>query len=238
MTVNVKLYRVIIVFLLVLSVVFFVGRCSTHRQIDNALEAAETAQKQLKEAAVTYQVFIDGQKQVIAEQKTVIMTKEQALRSEIISKDKYKKLHLRTVRENVRLLGEIRVLKDSLQSVPGDTVILYDTIMYDSDIYLKLPALFSYKDDYVSLTTNINADVSWGFDLKVPLDLNVTLGEKRTGWFGSEPTVFISPENPYITDIRIQTVHIQAKPRFYETLWFKTVSHVASFATGYYLGGR
>ena len=237
MQIKVKLIWIIGAILALLSVCFIAGRVSTKAARVNASHAVIQAQNQLLDAAKTYEAYIDGQKETIAEQKTVIMHKDQAIASGVLEKDRLKALNVKEVKNNVKLRAEIRVLKDSLLIVPNE-VIVHDTIMYNDNTYLKLPSTLRYSDDYLTLNTNINEDLTWGFDLRMPLSLDVTIGDVKTGFMKREPSVVLTTPNPYIGDIKVQSIEIKKEPLFYETLWFRALTHVGAFSAGFYLGGR
>jgi hypothetical protein len=237
MNIKVPLVYVIGTILALLSVCFIAGRVSTTKERKETAHAVIQAQNQLLDAAKTYEAYIGGQKETIAEQRAVIMHKDVALEAGILEQERLRALQIKEVRENVKLRAEISVLKDSLLIVPNDTVI-YDTVLIHDDTYLKLPSTFSYKDQWLTLNTNIHEDLTWGFDLRMPLSMDVTLGEVKTGFMKREPSVVLQTPNPYIGDIRIQNVQIETTTPWYRSTWMKVLTHVGAFGAGYYLGGR
>lgn len=236
MTIKIKLWVIVIVILAIIGGVYFLGGIKYRRQIDNLSDTLAELQEQLKDTIETYEIVVGDNTLAIAEQKRLILNYRDAIRNHVLNEEKLKRLHIASVSENVRLKAQISVLKDSLEMVKPEIIYVVDS----SDVpvpHLKLPHSFSYEDDYAFLGVDID-ESWWNFNFVTDVSIDLTLADKKVGLFKREPTAFAQIDNPYMGQVKIQSLSIKKEPLFYETLWFKLLTHGAAFAGGFYLGGR
>jgi hypothetical protein len=237
MEVNIKLWKVVVGVLLVVGGLSLYFGIKYHRNIERLSNELISLQEQLEDTLSTYEITFNGQSQLIAEQKSVILSYREAIRSHVLDKERLKRLHIASVRENVRLKSTISVLKDSLEMIKPEIIYVVDTATMDSIPHLRLPHSLSYEDDYMFLGVDIFKD-NWYFNMAMDMDLELTIGEKKTGLFGREPVAFVGWDNPYMGSVRVQSLQVKREPMFYETTLFKVLTHVAALGTGFVLGGR
>jgi hypothetical protein len=236
MEVNIKLWKVVVGVLLVVGGLSLYFGIKYHRNIERLSNELISLQEQLSDTLSTYEITFNGQSQLIAEQKSVILSYREAIRSHVLDKERLKRLHIASVRENVRLKSTISVLKDSLEMIKPEIIYVVDADN-DSIPHLRLPHSLSYEDDYMFLGVDIFKD-NWYFNMAMDMDLELTIGEKKTGLFGREPVAFVGWDNPYMGSVRVQSLQIEREPVIYETTLFKILTNAASFGLGFWLGGK
>ena len=236
MTIKVKLIWVGLLMGIILIGAYFLGGIKPRRERDRAIGALTESQSQLKDTVSSYNMVIKGKEITIAEQKTIILTQKDAIAGHILDKERLKALNIKTVRENVRLKMTINVLKDSLDMNINDTIIIHD---HDTmNTYLRLPAYFNYKDEWITMNSNIGEDLMRGFSMSLPVDIDITMGEVKTGFLKREERVVLQTDNPYVDFLHVQSVKIEKEPLFYQKPLFKLFTHLVAFGGGFYLGGR
>ena len=139
----------------------------------------------------------------------IILSQKQSLEAELIEKERLKALNIKRLDQIASLNAEIITIRNNIPI--ADTIKIIKTVETGPRKYIQVPFKNKYNDRYINLTTYINDNGTWGFDIYQPLDLTITSGQKRTGFFKTEPTVFVDTPNPYVTINDIQYVNINEK---------------------------
>lgn len=236
MTIKIRLTYVIIALIAVLTASFWLGGIKPRRETDRLSKTLYELNSQLSDTISTYRITVNGQTQTIAEQKSLILSQQEAIRFHILDKDKLKAINIKQVRENIRLKTRINILKDSLEMIKPEIIYVVDADS-DSIPHLRLPHSLSYEDDYMFLGVDIFPN-DWYFNMAMDMDIDITVGERKTGLFRTKPYVVTSFDNPYVGKVKVQSLQVKEQPLFYERGWFKALTHGAAFGLGFWLGGR
>lgn len=158
-------------------------------------------------------VKIKGLQTKVFTVNTIMEKQKRAIKDGLIEREKLRKLHIKDVRTNTVIKANIAVLKKQL----ANPNVIYDTIRETMrpTRMMKLPAIFNYKDDYVNLKVTI--DTTWSFKLRVPVDLDVTVGQK----------VNITTNNPYVEINKIKSVVVPQKGKRLKNIAIGTVIGLA-----------
>ena len=137
MNIKLNLLTVTIIIIVLLGTSFYIGRVSTHRQVESLSNAVSEAQTQLETQATSYQMIINSKKLAVTTQKSVIIRQRDAIENGLIEQERLKALNIKHVRENIVLKGRLEAYKDSLITIEPDTIMVHDTIIGDKP-YLNL----------------------------------------------------------------------------------------------------
>lgn len=200
-----KTKYVLIAILALFAGAFFLGR-STTKSERTRLNGTILA---IRDTISYHEVTIDGLKHQVFEKEQILLTEREAKKAGLLEVDRLKALNIKHVNQIAVLQAEIKSGQDNIP-IP-DTIIKTITVSSGPKKYVTLPFKTNYKDDYLSLSTWIEEKGTWGFDIKQPLDLTITAGEKKVGMFKTEPSVIVDTPNPYVTFNDIQYVSVQKR---------------------------
>ncbi len=178
------------------------------KSLERVLDYNET----LTDSLQTYSLKVDGLKVEVSEKSASILTLKEALQLEVISKEKYRKLHLSSLNTIAKLEGTISVLKDSLKALP-DSIIIEVTDTNRTYKAVKLPYEWNYTDKYLNLTTGVRETAQPYFNLTMDLNAEVLVGSRK------EPIGILVTDNPYFKATKMEVVIIQPKPKWYQSKW-------------------
>jgi len=237
MKIEIKFWLVILIIIALLGAFYYAGGIKVRRERDSLSERLNTLQNQLSDTINTYEIELYGERQTIAEQNSVILTQKQAIENHILDKKRLKAINIDIVKENVRLKASLSVMKDSLDMVEPNIIYVIDSTGINTP-HLKLPYGLFYEDEWIGLGVSLFQDATWSFEMNTDINLDVTIGERKKGLFRKEPMAVVGFDNPYINDVRVQSLSIEKSPLFFERAWFKAATHGLAFLGGYWLGGR
>lgn len=237
MKLTIRLIPAVIILFSLIGGLFILQGIKHRNERDRLSTALISAQEQLIDSVQTYQILVNGQREILAEQRTLIMSQKDAIAAGVLQIERLRAANIKQVKENTLLKTQITVLKDSLEMDSTQIIYVVDSSGVNYPC-LKLPNGMFYKDEWLGLGVTVFEDAQWSFNLNMGLDVNVTTGYKKTGLFGREPVASVTSPNPYLDIIHVQSVSIKNEPMFWDKTWFKVLSHSAAFAGGFYLGGR
>jgi len=237
MKIEIKFWLVILIIIALLGAFYYAGGIKVRRERDRFAEDVYTLQNQLSDTINTYEIELYGERQTIAEQNSIILTQKQAIEKHILDKERLKAINIDIVKENVRLKASLSVMKDSLDMIEPEIIYVLDSTGINIP-HLKLPYGLFYKDEWIGLGVSLFQDATWTFKMNTDINLDVTIGERRKGLFRKEPMAVMSFDNPYINDVRVQSLSVEKSPLFFERAWFRITTHGLAFLGGYYLRGR
>ena len=235
MTVKIKTYWIVVAVIALLGLTFYLGSINGRRERDRLSENLSEAQNQLIDTVSHYTVKVRGLEVQVWEQTQIILTQKQAMDAGILDKERLEKLHIKTVQSNTIIKGQLKAARDSLKMTKPDTIIVIENDI--SVPYLRLPFKDNYTDDNLLLDININTNATWGFNIDMPLDLNVTLGRVKVGFMNQDYKALVTTENPYVGIVHVQSLKIEEDP-WYRKGWFKGLTYGLVFGTGVWVGGR
>jgi len=216
---------IILAIIIASAALYFVGGISSRRDADRLTHALAIANGEKLGLIESYEVEINGLKRVVYEANQIILTKNEAIRTGYIEKERYRKLYLKEISHVADLNLTISVLNDSIEKL-GQVVTVPDPVSGDPVPSLVLPFHFDKTNKWLTLTGDINTIGRMSFSLEMPVDLDLTIGmQKRT----KEPVISAMTNNPYITQVNISSVQITKPDRWYNSTWFKVG---AGFAGG------
>ena len=235
MTVQIKTYAVVLMVIGALVAAFLLGGVKGRRDRDRLSHSLYDANSQLIDTVKHYSVKIRGLETQVWEQTQIILTQKQAMDAGVLDKERLEKLHIKTVQRNTIIKGQLKAARDSLKMTKPDTIIVIEN---DLPVpYLRLPFKDNYTDDNLLLDININTNATWGFNIDMPLDLNVTLGRVKVGFMNQTYKALVTTENPYVGIVHVQSLKIEEDP-WYRKGWFKGLTYGLVFGTGVWVGGR
>lgn len=219
-----RMKQKIIVVLIILTAflaVYFAGGINARRDVKRLTEAIRDVNEANFTKVLSYQVEIDGYKRRVSEQKQVILTQKEAIKTGLISKEKYKKLYLKEISNVVDLTATIKILSDSLKHTGK---IVY--IEKDSLPCMLLPFTFGEKNEFLDLKGGFDFKGKMNYDLTMFVPLDITIGIKRKSQI---PTVSVFSGCPYVTDFEIKSVKVVKSEKWYDSGWVK---YSAGIVTG------
>ncbi len=179
------------------------------KSLERVLDYNETLIDSIK----NYSLKVDGLEVEVSEKSASILTLKEALQLEVISKEKYRKLHLSSLNTIAKLEGTISVLKDSLKALP-DSIIIEVTDTNRTYKAVKLPYEWNYTDKYLNLTTGVRETAQPYFNLTMDLNAEVIIGSRK------EPIGILVTDNPYFKATKMEVVIVQPKNKWYQSKWF------------------
>jgi len=237
MKIEIKFWLVILIIIALLGAFYYAGGIKVRRERDRLAEDVYTLQNQLSDTINTYEIELYGERQTIAEQNSIILTQKQAIDNHILDKERLRAINIDIVKENVRLKASLSVMKDSLDMVEPEIIYVLDSLGINIP-HLKLPYGLFYEDEWIGLGVSLFQDATWAFKMNTDINLDVTIGERRKGLFRKEPMAIVGFDNPYINDVRVQSLSVEKSPLFFERTWFRITTHGLAFLGGYWFGGR
>ena len=107
--------RIIIGVILSLSVaLFYLGGVSARKKADRLTRALAVARIDNLLVIDSYEIEIGGLKRMVYEKEQLILTKNEAIKTGYLEKERYRKLYLNSISHVADLTIEISILKDSL----------------------------------------------------------------------------------------------------------------------------
>jgi len=197
MTIQIKLWQVILILSVVSLSIFALFRWSEHKyqlKLDNASTALYRSDRDIKE----YEIIVSNLSEYVSEQELLVVSKDEAIRSLKQETERLRALNIKHVNTIGELRMKIDILIDSIP--PSDTLIIYKDCNQDIGSYVKLPLFYRYDDKYVKLTTTIGIDGLSDMNFAInPFDINVVLGTKKESLFKKSSQVsIVSTSNPYV----------------------------------------
>lgn len=178
------------------------------KSLERVLDYSETLIDSIK----NYSLKIDGLEVEISEKSASILTLKEALQLEVISKEKYRKLHLTSLNTIAKLEGIISVLKDSLKALP-DSIIIEVTDTNRTYRAIKLPYEWNYTDKHLNLTTGVRETAQPYFNLTMDFNAEVIVGNRK------EPVGILITDNPYFKTQKMEVIIVQPIPKWYQSKW-------------------
>jgi len=178
------------------------------KSLERVLDYSETLIDSIK----NYSLKVDGLEVEISEKSASILTLKEALQLEVISKEKYRKLHLTSLNTIAKLEGIISVLKDSLKALP-DSIIIEVTDTNRTYRAIKLPYEWNYTDKYLNLTTGVRETAQPYFNLTMDFNAEVIVGNRK------EPVGILITDNPYFKTQKMEVIIVQPIPKWYQSKW-------------------
>lgn len=205
-----------IIILSLFLAVYFVGGINARKSVKRLTEAIQTIQEANFTQSMIYEVEIDGFKREVSEQKQIIVTQKEAIKTGLIQKERYKKLYYKEISNVVDMTAQIKVLSDSLKH--NAKIVYVDSIEKDSLPCLLLPFQFWEKNEFLDLKGVFDFNGKVHYELSMPVPLDLTIGIKRKSRI---PTVSAFSTSPYVTDIQIQSVKVVEDNKWYDSGWVK-----------------
>jgi len=169
----------------------------------------------LNDSIVSYKTEIGDLEVNVFEKDQLIGTKDELIEAGILEKDRLKAL-------NMRYLSQITVLEGDLQAAVDniplpDTLFVTDTVNTgpgEGKTYAILPFSWEYNDKYLGLRTGIREDKTGWFDINAPIDLEITLGDRK-----KKPVAAVTTPSPYVTITDFNVVNVQEQNFLYKNPW-------------------
>ncbi len=233
MIANLKKYLPFIGLVLGLILIAFIaGKCSTRKNNQTSLNNLIAARDSVKESFIT----IDGLKQSVYSKDAIILSKEDALKVQILENERLKALHIKEIVTNADLTGQINILRDSLK-LPANTV--YLTIKDTSGVardYVRIPfTLLKMQEKYISLSAGMNENKTAWYNLSVPVSGEMSIGYIKSGFLKTKPVGIFTTDNPYLTVNSMDILIVKEDKHFYQKTWFHMVLGAAILETGHQL---
>ena len=212
-----KKYLYITLAILIASlVIFYAGGVSARKKADRLTHQLAVARIDNLELIDSYEVEIGGLKRQVYEKEQLILTKNEAIKTGYLEKERYRKLYLNSISHVADLTIEISILKDSL-SHTGVLVSVPDPVTHDERPAILLPFTFQKYDRWIKLDGTFDIKGSMYYSLVIPgIDIDLTIGTKK-----KQPVISAMTTYPYITSINISSVQVVSPDRFYNKTWFK-----------------
>lgn len=167
----------------------------------------------------------------VAEKSALVLSKDDAIKTGLLEKEYWRKLHMSALATNVSLEAEIKVKEDSLKAKPNTVfTTIRDTAGVYAD-YVRLPfVLLDIKTPDINLLAGMRANRSAYYDLEIPIVGQITVGYKGKQAVG----VFSSP-NPLLNVTNMNIVITPYKTKLYEK-WY--ISGPIGFILGLAAGSQ
>jgi len=208
--------RILIGVILSLSVgLFYLGGVSARKKADRLTHALIVARNDKLELINSYEIEIGGLKRQVYEKEQLILTKNEAIKTGYLEKERYRKLYLNSISHVADLTIEISILKDSLTHT-GVLVSVPDPVTHDERPAILLPFTFQKYDRWIKLDGTFDIKGSMYYSLVIPgIDIDLTIGTKK-----KQPVISAMTTYPYITSINISSVQVVRTERLYNKSWF------------------
>ena len=221
---NYLVHIFIILFLLVLagSITYIVRL----KQSNNRLTTAMVRQSS------DFERRLNSREERIFFQNQKILTYQEAIRTRDLDIDQLKANNMRHVQAQIRLKEQISNQQQIIANFQPDVEIQYVDVpgSPDPEHYMKLPAIFSYKDPFLNFDATIQYPIGLTFD---PGDITltsypiITIGHRnkhesafRNFFSRPEAVVMYENANPYVEVVEMDNVIIKEQTRWYRQWWF------------------
>jgi len=209
MTFKINKITVVAVIIAVCGLFYVVGRYNYRQSSKKVTEALISARDSIK----TYKVTLGGVLKEVNEISQLVVTERQAKELALIEKEKYRKLHLKSISEVTLLQGRISILLDSIKN--NAQVIIVTDIDSAQTPCAKLPFSFAQKNKFIDLSGTFNEKAIMSMKLEVPVSLDVTVGVRKKGL----PTVIVLSNNPYFKLDKISSIKVTQEKHWYDSHW-------------------
>jgi len=220
-----QVWGYLLVAVVIMSGTYFVGRVISKGERD--LSARNLMA--LQDTIHRYQIKVNGLTRDVFEKKALVLSLKDAIKTGVIEKEYWRKLHMSAMVANVKLEGELKAAQDSLDVPPE---VQYITVNDSSGIardYIKIPfKLLDIKQPHLVLGAGMDKNRKAWYNLSIPVVGTVTVGYKGKTAVG----VFAS-ENPLLTITNMNIVINPYKQKWYEK-WY--ITGPAGFVGGIILG--
>ena len=209
----------IIIFIVFLALLWVVN--SLYRALQREQQSTEQFQR----------IALERDK-VINVQNQNIFTYQQAIAHGLIERDALRDMTLKAIQAQVKAQEIIKNLETIIASYEPGTVIITDTIIMQPEFaYLRLPASWQYRDEWLSLrgTNTINGVEFSPGGITIQNSPQFTLAWRhryesglRNFFSRPDPVVIYQNPNPYATVSHMENVIVQEPPKWYERriTWF------------------
>jgi len=207
-----------IVFIVLIAIcgIYFAGGVSARKKADRLTHALAVARIDNLLVIDSYEVEIGGLKRQVYEKEQMILTKNEAIKTGYLEKERYRKLYLNSISHVADLTIEISILKDSL-SHTGVIVSVPDPVTHAERPAILLPFTFQKYDRWIKLDGTFDVKGTMYYSLVLPdIDIDLTIGMKK-----KQPVISAMTTYPYISAINISSVQVVSPDRFYNKTWFK-----------------
>ena len=205
-----------IIVLIAFAACFLAGGISSRREADRLTRALLVARIDKLQLVDSYEVEIGGLKRTVYEKEQLVLTKNEAIKTGYLEKERYRKLYLNSISHVADLTIEISILKDSL-SHTGVIVSVPDPVTHDERPAILLPFTFQKYDRWIKLDGTFDVKGTMYYSLVLPdIDIDLTIGMKK-----KQPVISAMTTYPYISAINISSVQVVSPDRFYNKTWFK-----------------
>lgn len=220
---KIKTYTILGLLIIVIGFLIWDG-CNSRKQLTDFEN--QMAQYNVKEQG--FKVTINEQGQKIAEQRQIILTKEQAVQQGLIENTRLKK-----IKSQVKIITRTKIEKEF---IPFNDYDIFDDT-WDEEKLISVPKPFKMTNQWYWIGGRI---VKKGIEIDSMQFFNrmtITIGDKRLKGFKNIlkrriPTVEIVNESPYVSIDGLQNVVIKKKPKkWYQTTAFKVM---VGFGIGVY----
>ena len=205
-------YKIIIAVLLGVALLLFFKSCEKDNMINDLEDAIETADLKNQK----FETTINEKNQEITEQKQVILTKDQAIKSGLLDYADLQKKY-KNHKTKVQIVTETKF--DTIK-VPFEP----DT----SNVVLPpFQKMFKYQDPdkWIGLGGTVT-NLGVNFDsISVRNKYSILIADKKL--MKSKPSVILTNENPYTKTVEMNNVQIKQVKPFYKKEWFWFVLGVA-----------
>lgn len=156
---------------------------------------------------------LNGKNKTIAKQNQVILSKEEALKSQLITNKELKSENIKLLNAKISLTEEIKVLKKEAKFNA------LEVKKIGSDDYIKVPQSFSFKDSILSFNGTITKESVFLDSIKLVNDIDLYIGETG-GMFKRKTPVVEYVANNDVIITKMNNVIIPKK-KWYERRWIK-----------------
>lgn len=207
--------------------IFLFGRAGIKKERDLSARNIMAMQDSVKH----YKLRVGDLELQVAEKSALVLSKDDAIRTGLIEKEYWRKLHMSALVSYTKLEGELKAAQDSL-ALPDSVQIMTikDTTGVARD-YVKIPfKLLDIKSEYLTLLAGMNKNRTAYYDLSIPIVGQITVGYKGKTAVG----VFTSP-NPLLNITNMNIVITPYKTKLYEK-WY--ISGPIGFILGLAAGSQ
>lgn len=214
--------------LALLSMAFFLGKCSTKKERSQQIANIVAARDSVKHSLI----IINGLKNSIWEKNAIILSQEQSIKAGIIEREYLKKLHIKELITNTKLSGIIQ-RQDSLLSLPPKTEFI--TVKDSSGIkknYVRYPfQLLDVHDKYLSLDAGLDSLRKPWYKLETPFDGVVTIGYQKSGFLKTQPVGIFSSENQFLKVNKMDVLINKESEKWYQKWWVHAIAGAVTIET-------
>jgi cbb3-type cytochrome oxidase subunit 3 len=211
-----------------LAVSYFLGRCSTKQERDNAVNNILALKDTIHASVIT----IDGLVNYASEQRALILSQKDALATGELEKETLRKLNMNLVAAKMELTGIVKVVRDSIKLLPNVVVVtMKDTAGLSHD-YIKIPfPLLDINEKDLYLVAGMNVNRQPYFSLELPFNGKIVIGWKKSGFLKTTPVGVFATTNQYIKINDINTLIVQDPKKWYDRWYVHALGGAIIFET-------